>query len=437
MGRARHLGLGLQQHAEEIDEIVHRGRLGDRLQLLRLGGRQLGGRRGGRHLHHEQAAEHLHDVTAEAGEVLALARGAVYGLERGGAVAGEECGRQGAHLHRRGGAEQPGHARFLEPPLAVGDGRVQQRERVAEAPLRRAHQQRQGRRVELDLLLGEDLGEPAREEIGGDGAEVEALAAREHGGRDLLGIGRGEDEDHVVGRLLERLQEGVEGRPREHVDLVHDVDLVAPARGRVLHVLAKRPDLLHAVVRRGVDLEHVHGRARGEVEAGGTFPAGLGLGAAPGAGQRLGEEPRGGGLAHAARPREEIGVRHAPGGEGVAQRAGDGLLPDDRVEGLRPPLPREDLVRHRSEEKTVHPQSNRPYRELRLKPAPVRYSHGTREGRLTVAPFRAWRGSALPVAWGPTLNAVPNGSFDTSGPQGGIQPRCSGLRVTGHRYLPV
>ena len=80
---------------------------------------------------------------------------------------------------------------------------------------------------------------------------------------------------------------------------------------------------------------------------------------------------------------------------------------------------------------TVHPQSNRPNRELRTKPAPARYSHGTREGRLTVAPFRAWRGSTHPVAWGPTFNAVACGSFDTSGPREGIQPRCSGLRVTG------
>src|SRR5262245_7650429 len=86
---------------------------------------------------------------------------------------------------------------------------------------------------------------------------------------------------------------------------------------------------------------------------------------------------------------------------------------------------------------TVHPQSNRPYRELREKPAPVRYSHGTREGRLTVAPFRAWRGLTHPVAWGPTINAIPRGSFDTSGPREGIQPRYSGLRVTGHRYLPI
>src|SRR5436189_6436566 len=86
---------------------------------------------------------------------------------------------------------------------------------------------------------------------------------------------------------------------------------------------------------------------------------------------------------------------------------------------------------------TVHPPSNRPSRDLNAEPAPVRYSHGTRAKRRTVAPFRAWRGLTRLIAWGPTFNTVPGSSFDTNDPREGIQPRCSGLRVTGHRYLPV
>ena len=38
-------------------------------------------------------------------------------------------------------------------------------------------------------------------------------------------------------RLLERLQQRVERRHREHVNLVDDVDLVAPARRRKLHAV--------------------------------------------------------------------------------------------------------------------------------------------------------------------------------------------------------
>src|SRR6058998_887435 len=79
---------------------------------------------------------------------------------------------------------------------------------------------------------------------------------------------------------------------------------------------------------------------------------------------------------------------HAPGRQRVAQRPRDGVLSDDRFERLRPPLAGEDLIAHVALKVTVHPPSNDPYCELHGKPAPVRYSHGTREGRLTVAPFR-------------------------------------------------
>ena len=58
------------------------------------------------------------------------------------------------------------------------------------------------------------------------------------------------------------------------------------------------------------------------------------------------EEPRRGGLADPAGAREEIGVRDAPGHQRIAQRSGHRLLPDDRVELLRPPLPGQDLVGH-------------------------------------------------------------------------------------------
>src|SRR5438477_7096440 len=66
-----------------------------------------------------------------------------------------------------------------------------------------------------------------------------------------------------------------------------------------------------------------------------------------------------------------------------------------------------------------------------MKPAPVRYSHGTREGRLTVAPFRAWRGSTILVAWGPTFNAPAWGSFNTTRPRVGSSTPLE--RIAGYR----
>ena len=63
-----------------------------------------------------------------------------------------------------------------------------------------------------------------------DAGEIEPLAARQDRDRNLLRLGRGEDELHMLGRLFERLQQGVERLLREHVDFVDDVDLVT-ARG--------------------------------------------------------------------------------------------------------------------------------------------------------------------------------------------------------------
>ena len=95
-----------------------------------------------------------------------------------------------------------------------------------------------------------------------------------------------------------------------------------------------------------VDLHHVDRRARDEVLTGRAGAARLRTGAR-GARQRLGQEPGGGGLAHAAGSGEEIGVGDPARAERVAERARDRVLPDDRVELLRPPLPRQDLIRQR------------------------------------------------------------------------------------------
>ena len=75
-------------------------------------------------------------------------------------------------------------------------------------------------------------------------------------GKDLLGVGGGQHEDDVAGRLLQRLQQGVRRRRGQHVDLVDDVDLLRPGRaqGGVRHQVA---DGVHTVVRRGVELVHV------------------------------------------------------------------------------------------------------------------------------------------------------------------------------------
>src|SRR5262249_58511273 len=96
------------------------------------------------------------------------------------------------------------------------------------------------------------------------------------------------------------------------VALIDDVDLVLPARRRVLHVLAERADLLDAAVRRAVDLEHVHERPGGALEAHRALATRLRAGSLR-AQERARQQAGGGRLADAARAGEQLGVRHPAG----------------------------------------------------------------------------------------------------------------------------
>ena len=58
------------------------------------------------------------------------------------------------------------------------------------------------------------------------------LTTRGNGGRDLLGIGGGQDENDMLRRLFNSLKKSVEGRLRQHMDLVDDIDFAPGRRGR-------------------------------------------------------------------------------------------------------------------------------------------------------------------------------------------------------------
>ena len=147
-------------------------------------------------------------------------------------------------------------------------------------------------------------------------------------------LGGGEDEDRMGGRLFEGLQEGVEGRGREHVHLVDDEHGVASHLRDDAHLFDERADVLHGVVRRGVEFVDVERAALVERAARFTFVAGLGamgLQAVDG----LGEDPRTSRLSDTPRSAEEIGVSQLSALDGILERGGDMLLPDDRTEGRR------------------------------------------------------------------------------------------------------
>ncbi len=174
--------------------------------------------------------------------------------------------------------------------------------------------------------------------------EVEPLAPGEHGGDHLPGIGGGEYEVHVGGRLFQRLQQRVEGLLGEHVHFVDDVDLVLALAGRVLDALEQvRPDLFDAVVGGAVDLQHVDAPAFRYFLAERTVVAG-GYGGTVDAVQGLGQDAGRGRLAHAAGSGEQVGMGDLACLYGVFKRGGDVFLADYAVEFLGTPFSGRDFV---------------------------------------------------------------------------------------------
>jgi hypothetical protein len=151
-------------------------------------------------------------------------------------------------------------------------------------------------------------------------------------------LGRGQDEPGVRRRLLERLQQRVEGLGRQHVDFVEDRDAEAVALRRVADRLDQLPRVLDLAVGRAVHLMDVEGLAAVEDLAARRALA-AGLDCRPFvAVQGAGEHPCRRGLPDPARPRQKVRRRHPALGDGVGQRARDGLLADQVFENAGAPL---------------------------------------------------------------------------------------------------
>ena len=181
------------------------------------------------------------------------------------------------------------------------------------------------------LLLGHPL-QVGDGVLDGHALEVVNLAARDDGGQDFVLLGGGEDEDDVLWRFFERLQEGVEGCRGEHVHLVDDEHLVASYLRRDARLLHERLDVLHRVVGGRVEFEDVVRPLFVESLARLTMVAGLAVLGRGEAVDGLGEDAGAGGLSHAARAAEEVGMGQFSAAHGILQRGGERTLSDNRVE---------------------------------------------------------------------------------------------------------
>ncbi len=130
-----------------------------------------------------------------------------------------------------GQAEHDADLRRNDLPVAVeigmGDRLVEDRQTVADRSFGRHRDQVERLGFSGAAFFSNDLGKMLFQHVDADAPEVEALAARQDGDRQLVNLGRRENELHMRRWFLERLQQPVERGLRQHVDFVDDVDLVA------------------------------------------------------------------------------------------------------------------------------------------------------------------------------------------------------------------
>ena len=242
--------------------------------------------------------------------------------------------------------ERLAHALGGDPAAAERQHLVRERERVAHGAVGGAREHRERVGIGLDAL-GREHGGQAHAHVGRpDATQIEALHPREdrRGGLlDLLRFGGGEHEHHARRRLLEDLEECVPRLAREHVRFVDDIDLVPVlARRRVHRALAQLTGVVHTTVGRRIDLHDVERRSTTpDPGARRALPARLAILAALLAVERHREHPRERRLPCAAGPAEQIRVRDAVAGDGIAQRVGHVRLHGDLGELARAVLPGE------------------------------------------------------------------------------------------------
>lgn len=160
-----------------------------------------------------------------------------------------------------------------------------------------------------------------------DAGEVINLATRQDGGDNLLFLSGGENEDGIVGRFLKGLKESIERRLRQHVNLIDDKNAVAAYLGRNEHLVGKVADVLHRVVARRVELQDIVGALLVKRQARLALVARLAVGTQALAVDSLGKDARAGGLAHAARPAKQIGMRQLLVLDSCLKSVSESLLP--------------------------------------------------------------------------------------------------------------
>ncbi len=210
----------------------------------------------------------------------------------------------------------------IDRAFFMGDGLIEQRKPIAHRAFGGTRDERECAIFDAHLLLFGDAFQMGGQLRRFDAAQIEALTTREHRDRHFADFGCREDELHMFGRLFERLQQPVEGRRRQHVHFVDDVDLVARGCRGIAHAFDDLADIVDAGAGGRVHLLHIDMAAFGNGDAGLANTAGMDGGffaraIGPDAVERARDDAGGGGFAHAAHAGQHEGMRDAARGKRV------------------------------------------------------------------------------------------------------------------------
>ncbi len=242
-------------------------------------------------------------------------------------------------------AEHRPHIGGQHLALTEGDRLVGQAHGIAHRTVRGATKQPQRIFLERNVLDAKHMGQVLNDSLRRHVFQRELQAARQDGHWQLLRIGGREQELDVGRRLFEGLEQRIERVRREHVYFVDQVDLVASAARRVLHVVQQFARVLDLGAACGVHLDQIDEAPLVDLPADRTLPAGCGTDARL-AVQALGDDPRDRRLADAAGTGEQIGMVQAL----IVQRVDQGLehmrLADHFAERARTPFTCKNLITH-------------------------------------------------------------------------------------------
>ena len=181
-------------------------------------------------------------------------------------------------------------------------------------------------------------------------AQIELQATRQHRRRHLLGVGGGQHEFEVLGRLFQRLQHRIEGGVGEHVNLVDHVDLEAAHHRLIDRLIEQLGDLFDAAIGGCVEFDVIHETACVDVLASRARATRRGCDAAltvrSRAVQTFGQNARDSGFAHPPRASEQISMMQALLRQRIGQRLHHVRLPHKLFKVVGTILSGEDQITH-------------------------------------------------------------------------------------------